>query len=140
MKICYKCKESEALPYARICRKCKQAYDILYWKEKKSDASKQKKLSYKREIRRRNSQFVYDFLLQNPCVECKEGNPILLEFDHLDRKAKRAQVSDLVKRCCSIETIKEEITKCRVLCVKCHRLHTVEQMGWFRHVVKTYAG
>lgn len=71
------------------------------------------------ELRQRNKEFVKSYLLQHPCVDCNESDPIVLEFDHL--RDKTAEVCDLVHRAVSIERLEEEISKCEVRCANCHR-------------------
>lgn len=51
------------------------------------------------------------------------------DFDHIDRNTKFKEISKLVKDGYPIEKIDYEISKCRMLCCKCHRLHTIKQMG-----------
>lgn len=53
------------------------------------------------------------------------------DFDHIDRKNKTGNISYLVNS--SIEKIDKEIAKCRLLCCKCHKLHTIEQMGYINY-------
>ena len=51
----------------------------------------------------------------------------VLDFDHIDPRTKLANVSDMVRRGCTLQTVVEEIRKCRVLWSPCHREHTAEQ-------------
>lgn len=67
----------------------------------------------------KSMQFVWDYLKEHPCVDCKESNPIVLEFDHLDDKV--YQISDMLKDNHGIDSIKLEIEKCEVRCANCHR-------------------
>ena len=87
--------------------------------EKKSSYKASSRENSKRYISR-NREFVYQYLLKHPCVDCGEQNPILLDFDHL--RDKRCNVSKLVYSSCSLDTIKREIIKCVVRCTNCHRL------------------
>jgi hypothetical protein len=78
-------------------------------------------------------QFIQQYKIDiGGCEICEWFDENLLEalhFDHLDRNDKSANVSSMVILSrFSIEDIKEEIElRCRLLCVKCHRLHTFEQ-------------
>lgn len=49
-----------------------------------------------------------------------------MDFDHLDRKQKMANVAYLVKHGCSAKLL-EEIKKCDVICANCHRIRTHER-------------
>lgn len=60
------------------------------------------------------------------CVDCGVsfvGEPFLMEFDHL--KDKSMGISDGVRKLgWSIQRVQEEIAKCELVCVLCHRLRT----------------
>ncbi len=77
-----------------------------------------------------NRRWIYAYLLEHPCVECGETDPRLLEFDHLDVDRKRRSVSHLVAKNYSLRSVIEEMAKCRVRGVRCHRRHTFTQLGW----------
>jgi 5-methylcytosine-specific restriction endonuclease McrA len=97
--------------------------------------------------RRRDAarEFLVEYLLQNPCVDCGEDDIVVLEFDHLDPSQKLftlgvgASSGDY-----SLKKIEEEIAKCAVRCANCHRKKTARDRGYFRHLVseqmKTSAG
>lgn len=55
------------------------------------------------------------------CVKCGESHPACLDFHHRDPATKRYTVAKMALNGCSIETIREEIEKCDVLCANCHR-------------------
>ncbi len=76
-----------------------------------------------------NKKKVRDYLYENPCVDCGEGNFIVLEFDHV-RGKKSWNVSEMMKF--SWETILKEISKCEIRCANCHRIKTAKQLGWYR--------
>lgn len=60
------------------------------------------------------------------CLDCGEKDIRVLEFDHV-KDTKINDVSSLVWRACSIQTIKNEINKCEVVCANCHRIRTWER-------------
>lgn len=64
-------------------------------------------------------EYVYQYLLAHPCVDCGSNNVLTLSFDHI-RGEKRGNISDMVHRGRSMETIKAEIEKCDVVCFNCH--------------------
>jgi hypothetical protein len=62
-----------------------------------------------------------------PCAIClKTYKPWQMDFDHLDPNDKYDKISNLVRRRCSLDKIKSEIFKCRLLCALCHRIFTEE--------------
>jgi len=74
----------------------------------------------------RYREFVTEYLLSHPCVDCGESNPLFLDFDHMGDK--RYNVSCM--RHYSLESIKAEIKKCDVRCLKCHRRKTAIEQNW----------
>lgn len=76
-----------------------------------------------------NRKKAWEFLQSHPCVDCGEKEVIFLEFDHV-RGDKKHDVSNMLRRGYKWETIQEEIDKCEIRCVKCHRVKTYRQFGW----------
>lgn len=83
----------------------------------------------RRERRRRNLDYVHKYLLDHPCVDCGESDPIVLDFDHV-RGEKKENVSKRVR--VSLEAVILEIAKCEVRCANCHRRKTARQFGYYR--------
>mgnify|MGYP006399582549 FL=1 len=52
-------------------------------------------------------------------------HPNALHFDHIDTKNKMKEIAYLVNY--GLQTIKNEMRKCRVLCANCHAEHTAKQ-------------
>lgn len=77
---------------------------------------------------------VIDYLAEHPCVDCGEKDYRLLDFDHKERSKKSQNVSTMISKGLSPTRIFSEIAKCDVRCVRCHRLKTIEQMGWYKNV------
>lgn len=93
---------------------------------------KRDRKNYYLAYRERNRQRLREYLSTHPCVICGEAEIIYLEFDHIDPKTKYRGISDMVSGTAKWESILEEIAKCQVLCVKCHRKKTIEN-GDFRN-------
>jgi hypothetical protein len=70
-------------------------------------------------------QWIQGFLLTHPCVDCGEGDPRCLDFDHV-RGKKRQNVSQMVGDF-TLKAIQEEVSKCEVRCASCHRKRTAKQ-------------
>jgi hypothetical protein len=68
--------------------------------------------------------YLRGLLTISTCVDCKEGDLEVLEFDH--RRDKRCNVTALARRECSVKTLRAEVAKCEVRCGNCHRRRTIE--------------
>lgn len=64
-------------------------------------------------------------LLGNICVLC--GNQENLEFDHKERITKKATIADIWSA--NEKRFWEEVAKCQLLCISCHRKKTLEDLG-----------
>ena len=74
------------------------------------------------------------------CKQCgwfDKDNLHVLQFDHIDRSTKLFNVSALASS--KIEIIEEEIKKCQLLCVNCHKLKTIDQLGYYLYKDKSRA-
>lgn len=112
------------------CRKCTNKASKNHYYKNKNSYIKRKRIREK-VINILHNQKIYDYLMQNPCVDCGATNPIILEFDHV-RGAKTAEVSVLIGRGCCWETIKKEIEKCEIRCSNCHKIKTARERNSWR--------
>ncbi len=116
------------------CKECGRFKSKEYYK-----ANTQKHLvvitKRKHKVIESTSQYLWDYLKQNPCLDCGEKDPIVLDLDHV-RGEKKGSVSQLTRQGFRIETIKEEIEKCEVRCANCHRKKTAIQLGWYKNIKK----
>jgi len=79
----------------------------------------------------RNVKFVEDYLLTHPCVDCGSTDIVMLDFDHVDPSTKvKGGVAKMIHNRTSLETLRKEIEKCEVRCVRCHRLKTWDDNHW----------
>ncbi len=78
------------------------------------------KLALKKQVQERNRKYIKKYLSKHPCVDCREDDIIVLDFDHV-RGTKKKSVSTLARNCASIRTLQEEISKCDIRCANCHR-------------------
>jgi hypothetical protein len=83
----------------------------------------------RREYRKASGELLLEYLGAHPCIDCGEKDPIVLEFDHRDRKCKRAAVAKLVGQGMTPAVVLKEIEKCDVRCANCHRRKTYRDMG-----------
>lgn len=115
--------------WCKICRRVsdKKTYENNIYKNRENG-----KIN-KRKLRDRNRNFVYEYLLEHPCVDCGNKNPIVLEFDHM--RDKENIISEMIMDGFSLKKIKEEIEKCQVRCANCHRIKTAIQANTFKNKI-----
>lgn len=92
----------------------------------------------KRSIRRENiKRKMMEFYKSNPCVDCGETDPRVLDFDHISNKSHN--VSTLLRKEYSWSSILEEAAKCEVRCANCHRKKTaVEQRHYTNRLMREF--
>jgi 5-methylcytosine-specific restriction endonuclease McrA len=114
------------------CRSC-QADKHRKWYEDEDNAKTVKQRTKLRNARMRDEarRYVYDLLSRSSCSICGEDNPAALDFHHRDPKAKVKEIPKMISSGYSLESIKEEIAKCRILCSNCHRKQTAKDQGWY---------
>ena len=76
--------------------------------------------------------WLLDYLGEHPCIDCGVMDPRVLEFDHRDPDSKVSAVAVLAGQGWSLASVAAEVAKCDVRCANCHRIRTVEQLGWWR--------
>ena len=120
----------------RTCKKCEKTFPLESFPSarKKPDGGKwhrrfcsQCYYKHKNHTRDRNKIWLTNFKENLKCERCgysKKSHPETfviqaLQFHHKE-KNKTFAISDGVQRGMSIERIKKEISKCEVLCSRCH--------------------
>ena len=73
-----------------------------------------------------------EYLLDHPCKKCGEDDPIVLDFDHVNRASKEVAISNMIRGGFAWERILAEIKKCQVLCANCHRRKTARESNSFK--------
>lgn len=130
----YSYKNKEKGIFSNQCKPCFTIYRNKHYEDNKekyfAKAKKHDKL-----YKERNELFIFEYLKENPCAECGEKDPLVLEFDHLEEK--NNDISSLLKNGSSLETIKKELVLCQVLCANCHRRKTYKQLNWYRYQIST---
>ena len=71
------------------------------------------------------------YLMTNPCVDCGEADPVVLEFDHRSTATKTAAVAVLARSGYPLQRVQQEVALCDVRCANCHRRRTHAQRGWW---------
>lgn len=145
-KICIKCNEKQTIAnfnkkssnkdgFSNVCKECNKLLSKNYYAKNKEYHKNKTALRNKKYVNE-NRQKIYDFLLLNPCVDCGENEPIVLDFDHRDGVDKIANISKMVHNGFSWLTIENEISKCDVRCANCHRRRTAIQQDWYKNINK----
>jgi 5-methylcytosine-specific restriction endonuclease McrA len=80
------------------------------------------------------TRWLIEYFRLNPCADCGEPDPIVLEFDHLRDKS-FAIGPALSQR--NWNSILDEIEKCEVVCANCHRRRTAQRRGSVRALLAT---
>ena len=94
--------------------------------------AKERAVVFKAIAMKRNREYVDRYLKNHPCVDCKESDIIVLEFDHIgDQKIDAISVA--IRNCWAISKLQAEIDKCEVRCANCHRRKTAKQFGWYKN-------
>ncbi|MBP9715021.1 MAG: hypothetical protein KBD52_00840 [Candidatus Pacebacteria bacterium] len=93
------------------------------------EKAKKRNLKSRQEI----NLYLFDYFSKNPCIDCGESDPIVLEFDHTGKVPKFKAVSHLARNYASLLIIVEEIKKCEVRCANCHRRKTAVDFNWFKN-------
>ena len=149
-KTCTKCNEEKSVEQfswknkkkqkrRTMCKACHSAYRRQHYldnqemyKEKARRWNDENQDAYREKMRRHT----FEYLLNHPCVDCGETNPIALQFDHV-RGVKIAPVSVLLSTTISLKRLKEEIAKCEVRCANCHQIKTAKEGSW--HIIDLMA-
>jgi hypothetical protein len=107
------------------CRECFRAYfrarGTLH-RDQSSAALSQR--------RRRAKAALRAHLRAHPCADCGERDIVVLECDHV--RGKRHGIAGLVATGAPLATLREELARCEVVCVNCHRRRTTRRAGWRR--------
>lgn len=143
MKTCLKCKKiksvddfnfknkSKGLRHSQ-CKLCTR-FSVKNHYNKNREYYLKKAQKRNVELRLKINNYIKDYLLKNPCVDCGETDLVVLEFDHNKEDfVKLKAISSLVRERNSLEIIKEEIKKCEVRCANCHRRKTAKAFNWFK--------
>lgn len=118
-----------------VCRECNRENSKKYYAKNSDRIKKQNAAS--RKIRHNiNRKRVFEYLSNNPCTDCGESDPVVLEFDHRENFKKEGNISAMLRDGIPWERIYNEIKKCEVRCANCHRRKTAKQQSWYTETMK----
>jgi len=91
------------------------SYDMQYYyaNESRRENIKNRNKSYKQKIKALKEE--------ECCRVCGEDETCVLDWHHVDEGSKVDNIADMHRKAWSIETVREEINKCVLLCANCHR-------------------
>ena len=129
MKVCSKCgktkddseffwKNKENGILHSYCKECKRELDRKSYSSNSHDR-KEKIRERQRKIQEELKEYVTKLKKESCCSICGESRWYVLDFHHLG--GKEYTIAALIKRGCSINTLKEELAKCQLVCSNCHR-------------------
>lgn len=86
--------------------------------------------SFRAAANARNHELVLQVLSDARCADCREPDPLVLQFDHITDKID--DIAWLVGSGCSPIRLRRELSKCEIRCANCHRRRTAQSGAWFR--------
>lgn len=141
MKICGRCNQSkvpEDFNKSSRASDGRQSYCRACSKSHYRDNSIRHKANTSRRNKAIGAEYqwrIWQHLASNPCMDCGEIDPIVLEFDHV-RGKKLFSISQASKRKFAWTRVAEEIEKCDVRCANCHRRKTAKQFNYYATVAE----
>ena len=114
------------------CKSCTRK-DIrnAYYKNREYYLDYRAKINHSKRIK--ISQFIHEFLLHNPCIDCGVAEPEVLHFDHIHGQ-KKMEISKMRNGRYSLQAVVDEINKCVVRCANCHARKTAAEQGWYKYL------
>ena len=110
------------------CRPCRADYKREHY-ERNRQAYIDRATERKQRLNLERTQYLIDYFLSHPCVDCGESDPVVLEFDHL--RDKEFNIGAAIARN-SWARILKEMEKCEVVCRNCHRRRESTRSGALR--------
>lgn len=105
------------------CKLCVSKYKARWHQKNKERLRKSRKIACKkyREKRWKELQDMVNSIKAAPCSDCRVSySPWIMQFDHLDGKAKIDNVASMIHDLKSEAAILNEIAKCELVCANCH--------------------
>jgi hypothetical protein len=118
-----------------LCRPCRSDYHREHYLANKQRYVDQAR-ARKQALRLERTAYLLDYFATHPCADCSEGDPVVLEFDHLDAEDKSFNIGQALSYR-RWQTILDEIEKCEVVCANCHRRRTARRRGAVRVLLNT---
>ena len=120
-KKCSKCKNTHFELNSSYCKSCKKEYAHNYHLTH-LQSRRQKNI----DRRIKNRELIKEYK-DAPCLDCGiKYPPYVMDFDHVsgDKKFRVSQVM----RAASLDDMKNEMSKCELVCANCHRIRTARRI------------
>jgi hypothetical protein len=113
-----------------ICEDCyTRQYGDIFENHKKIV---QKRKQVEETVKQKNIKFIFELLKTSECLNCKCTDFRVLEFDHRYKETKDDNISNLIING-SLSQLKQEISKCDILCANCHKIKTHKENNSWKH-------
>lgn len=114
------------------CKSCRREYQNAWFQDNKELQSQ--RIKKNRDAKKKIlSDYIWSLLSTTPCMDCGEANPLVLEFDHRDPAMKEYKIAACRgAKTIGLDTLKQEIAKCDIICANCHRIRTQNMFGSWR--------
>jgi len=76
---------------------------------------------YNKNFREETKEWTQDLKSNSSCSNCEESHSATLVFHHVDEK--NHTIGEMISNRHSIESVKNELSNCVLLCANCHRKH-----------------
>jgi len=110
--------------------KCSACYLRAWRKKNHTKAIESNKRSMRKFITKKR-EYLLQILRTGECTDCGNTDMRALTFDHI-KDNKVESISRLASSGISFDTLKEEITKCEIVCANCHLIRTGTRGGWWK--------
>jgi hypothetical protein len=117
---CFAFKNKKLGKLHSMCKECRSEYSSNHYNNNKKKYLERARKNNVKYIGR-NKDFIREYKATHGCKFCNEKNPVCLDFHHEDPRHKEANISRMKNDSHSIQKIKQEISKCIVVCANCHR-------------------
>ena len=110
------------------CRECMKKYRLEHYQ-----ANKKQYYDRNDKAKARAREYVLELKNNTPCADCGvvyKDEPWLIDFDHLPEFTKVRSISQWVNGYGLTQSLRDEIAKCELVCLICHRRRTAERGKW----------
>ena len=114
--------------YCKLCQRKLGMENYLKNKERYKKVARKRDIALKLFITK---------LKDKPCTDCKKKYPpYVMDFDHINKDNKIANVSYLKRHRVAFDKILKEVDKCELVCANCHRIRSYKRQSKYTHYGK----